>query len=114
MTPLNGRSHGVQAVVSRSDACGHTYRAQAASVSPQPQRVRPRPGTIKSCVLSAFEAGRSLTSLDAWRDFGAARLAAVVHDLKDMGWPIATQMIEVDCRGGRTSHVALYALRDGH
>lgn len=114
MTLLSGRSHGVQAVASRSDACGHTHRAQAASVLPLPQRARPRPGTVKSRVLSAFEAGRSLTSLDAWRDFGATRLAAVVHELKNMGWPIATEMIEVDCRGGRTSHVALYALREGH
>ena len=42
--------------------------------------------------------------------FGCMRLASRIHDLKDLGYDIKTEMIKVKCRGGRTTKVARYSL----
>jgi hypothetical protein len=76
-------------------------------------RGRPRAGTVLAEILAALEAGRSLTSGDAWQEFGGARLAADVYRLRKLGWPIVAQEIEVPCRGSRTAKVARYRLVEG-
>lgn len=40
--------------------------------------------------------GRSLTALDALREFGCLRLAARINDLRREGLEIVTDMVEVD------------------
>lgn len=82
-------------------------------------RAYPAPGTARAAVLDALCAGRTLTSLEAWREFGTSRLAADVHALRRMGWPIvATETPAVACRGGRSARIATYrmtaSLHDHH
>lgn len=71
---------------------------------------RPRPGTVAANILTVLESGRSLTAGTAWRNYGCARLAAVVCDLKRLGWPIVAVTIEITTADGRTAHVAEYRL----
>lgn len=73
---------------------------------------RPAVGTVRAAILAALEAGRTLTSRGAWIEFGAARLAADVHALRRMGWPIVSVEVEVPTRHGY-SRVAEYRLVDG-
>ena len=54
-----------------------------------------------------LNAGHKLTSLEALNLFGVARLAAVVHKLRDRGTPVKTEMIEVRTRFGSAT-VARY------
>lgn len=78
-------------------------------------RLMPRPGTVRALVLEEFRAGRSLTSMQAWHRLGAARLAADVHVLRRMGWPIVGVETLVSSRGGRPSRVITYRLTgEGH
>lgn len=73
-------------------------------------RQSPKPDTIRARILAALQAGRSLTSLDVWREFGGSRLAADVHALRRMGWPIVDTETAVACREGRSARVASYRL----
>ena len=73
-------------------------------------RKHPEPGSLRASILSALISGRVLTSLDAWREFGASRLAAEIHSLREYGWPVEAEMIEVEARNGRTTRVAQYRL----
>ena len=41
-------------------------------------------------ILDALQQGRNLTHLDALREFGCARLAARVEELRRLGHPIQT------------------------
>lgn len=79
----------------------------------QSYRKRPAAGTARADVLAALEAGESLTSLEAWQRFGTSRLAADVHELRRMGWPILSEEIVVTSRGGRPARVACYRIAEG-
>ena len=79
--------------------------------SSESSRGRPAVGTVRAAILAALEAGRTLTSRGAWLEFGAARLAADVHALRRMGWPIVSVEVEVPTRHGY-SRVAEYRLVD--
>lgn len=63
--------------------------------------------TQSDAILAALRGGRSLTPGDALREFGCARLAARIYDLREAGWPIAQEMVEVPTRSGK-AHVARY------
>ena len=73
-------------------------------------RGRPLPGTVRELVLEALVSGRTLTSLEAWREFGTSRLAADVHALRRMGWRIVSVETPVECREGRSARVATYRM----
>lgn len=45
-------------------------------------------------ILAALQAGRSLTPLDALREFGCLRLGARVYELREQGHAIDVQMVE--------------------
>lgn len=47
-------------------------------------------------IRRALDAGRKLTPLDAWRDFGCFRLGARIYDLKQEGYPVERRMVETD------------------
>lgn len=85
----------------------------ATGIAHQAYRKRPAAGTARADVLAALEAGESLTSLEAWRRFGTSRLAADVHVLRRMGWPILSEEIVVASRCGRPTRVASYRIAEG-
>ncbi len=85
-------------------------QGHANGIARKEYRKRPAAGTIRADVLDALLAGRSLTGLEAWREFGTSRLAADIHALRRMGWDIAAEEIPVDCRKGRSARVAVYRL----
>ncbi|MFA7597401.1 MAG: helix-turn-helix domain-containing protein [Novosphingobium sp.] len=70
----------------------------------------PAPGTARAAVLNALLAGRILTSLTAWRELGASRLAADVHALRGLGWPILSEEADVAAREGRSARIAQYRI----
>ena len=62
----------------------------------------------KELVRAALEAGRSVSGLSAWRDFGLYRLSSEIHKLRKEGLSIETVMVE---RNGDT--FAEYRLSNG-
>ena len=70
----------------------------------------PASETTRAVPLTELQTGRELTSLEAWRELGAGRLAADVHALRDAGWPILAREIIVRCRVGRLSRIASYRM----
>lgn len=71
---------------------------------------RPRAGTVAERILRALESGRAITSERAWKEFGCSRLAAVVCNLRRLGWRIKSRTVEVRCADGRVAHVASYSM----
>lgn len=53
---------------------------------------------------------RGITPLKAMERFGIMRLSGRIHDLREMGYPIMTNIIEVPNRYGDVSRVAEYRL----
>ena len=76
-------------------------------------RRRPTDGTARAAILAELEAGQTLTSLDVWQRIGSSRLAADIHTLRGMGWPIVAEWIDVEAREGRTARVACYSMAEG-
>ncbi len=72
----------------------------------------PKVGTQAYQVLRALRQGDEITPLDALRRFGCFRLAAVVFDLKAMGWHIKTKMVKRSSHGQK--RFARYRLRRYH
>ena len=60
-------------------------------------------------ILSYLKAGGAITPKDALRLFGSFRLSARIFDLREMGWPIDTQDIQV----GPRTWVALFSMERG-
>lgn len=54
---------------------------------------------------------KSITSLEAFDKYGITRLSAVIFNLRDAGYDIGTEMIEVKNRYGDTCRVAEYTLK---
>jgi hypothetical protein len=75
-----------------------------------PVKVWPAVGSIKRQVLECLLSGDTLTSLQAWAQFGTSRLAALIHQLRCEGWDIASERIEVDTKAGRSAFVAEYRI----
>ncbi len=67
----------------------------------------PKAGTQAALILADLRAGWRITPLQALRNYGCMRLAAVVFDLKKLGWAIATVMVK-DPNGKR---YAQYSMR---
>ena len=59
-------------------------------------------------ILSALQAGRKLTPIDALNDFDCMRLGARIRDLREKGFDIRTE--DFVTRSGK--HVALYSIRE--
>jgi hypothetical protein len=91
----------------KSDSTDATDATPSAS---QAQLLRPRAGTVSANILTVLESGQGLTAGTAWRNYGCARLAAVAHDLKRMGYPVVAVTVEVTCTDGRIAHVASYSM----
>lgn len=63
-----------------------------------------------SRILAYLEQGNSLTPMEALKRFGTMRLGARVKDLRDLGHPIATEIITVTTADGSKARVAKYWL----
>lgn len=71
----------------------------------------PKPESVRGRILGAHLRSEKLTSLDVLRRFHGSRLAADENALRNAGWPIVTEMIEVETGdAGRRSEVARYHL----
>lgn len=46
-------------------------------------------------ILAALQQGRSLTPLDALREFGCLTCSQRVTELRKKGWPIRSKLVEV-------------------
>lgn len=86
---------------------GYSSCERADSNAPLPS---PATGSARARILQALTLGNSLTSADAWREFGSSRLAADVYELRRMGWPIVTTRVTVATRHQSTTSVARYHL----
>lgn len=76
-----------------------------------PEFYYPRVESVRGRILGAHLRGEELTQQDSLRRFSDLRLAANENELRNGGWPIKTEMIEVDTRdAGRRSKVARYYL----
>ena len=53
----------------------------------------------------------SITSMEAFQNYGITRLAASVKDLRDLGYDIVTLMMEGQNRYGEATRYAKYVLR---
>lgn len=96
-------------------AGGTAQGAEAAGLEglpadPNTRALEPQPGSLRAQILASLRAGRSLTSMDAWRELGVSRLAADVHALRRMGWPIEGREVLVPCRSGSPARVTSYRL----
>jgi hypothetical protein len=62
-------------------------------------------------ILAHLKSGKTITSLQAIREFGITRLSARVHFLKhDLNIPVQSKTIKVDTRDGKLVRVAQYYL----
>lgn len=55
---------------------------------------------------------RGITQLQALEKFGVLRLSGRIHNLREQGYPIMTNIIEVTNRYGEISRVAEYRLME--
>ena len=64
--------------------------------------------TQADAILSYLQDGCALTPAEALRRFGCARLAARIWELRQAGYDIRDDLIEVDTQHGGKAHVAAY------
>ena len=62
----------------------------------------------RQVILNHLERYGGLTSAEAFNDYGVTRLAAVIHDLRNMGYDIVTQDCMGKTRFGETCKYARY------
>ena len=61
-------------------------------------------------ILKHLKAGKTITALQALRQFGCLRLSARILDLKKIGFEIEGQFIRVAGANGKAKHVKEYRL----
>jgi voltage-gated potassium channel Kch len=76
----------------------------------KPKRGNNMKDSQKVIVLGHMRLHGNITSLEAFREHGITRLAAVIHLLKNDGVDIDTKMIEVKNRNNETCRVASYSI----
>lgn len=68
-------------------------------------------GAQKQRILNELENGRMLSSMEAWRKFGIARLAARISELRSMGYPIESFRRETVNKFGEPTHFYEYYMK---
>ena len=66
----------------------------------------------RAAVIKWLKSGNSLTSKEAYENFGITRLAAIIHDLKEMGYSIHTIMVDGVTRYGDSCKYAKYIMSE--
>ena len=64
-------------------------------------------------ILAHLKEGLPITAHWALYGYSCARLAARIHDLKQLGYQIEKRMVVVPTRTGKTARVAEYTLVQG-
>lgn len=64
-------------------------------------------------IMQHLKSGKTLTQLEALREYGIMRLPARIEELRKRGEPIATEMITVENKYGERVRVAEYRLQGG-
>ncbi len=59
-----------------------------------------------------MDSGRSINPLQCWKELGIYRLAARIHDLKNEGYPVGSDWLEVGNRYGEKVKVKRYYKMD--
>ena len=70
--------------------------------------------TKKQKVLDYLLAGKSITSWEAIQKFRATRLSAIIFDLKEHGYPIASSMVYDTDADGNPVKYAKYWMKKEH
>ena len=65
----------------------------------------------KTRIINHLKDKGSITSREAFQFYGITRLAAQIKVLRDLGYDIATLMIEGENRYGETTRYAKYVLK---
>ena len=63
-------------------------------------------------ILAYMDEFGSISTLEAFRDLGVARLASRIHDLKGMGFNIKDEIKTSKNRFGETTHFKAYRLAE--
>lgn len=63
-------------------------------------------------LLDYMRGGGKVTSLDALSEFGIARLASRVSDLRKRGYPVMSEWVEVENRFGERVRVKRYWMEE--
>ena len=63
-------------------------------------------------ILDYMDQFGSISTLEAFRDLGVARLASRIHDLKDMGYNIKSETKSAKNRFGELTHFKVYSLAE--
>lgn len=67
----------------------------------------------KKRILEHLQQHGTITSMEAFEKYGVTRLAAVVFDLKKLGYDIITMNVEAYNRYGEPTHFARYYMAKG-
>ena len=65
----------------------------------------------RTMVLEHLESGRTITSLEALREYGIIQLPKRIFDLREAGYPVEKHWITVRKRHGEKARIAEYRLR---
>ena len=63
-------------------------------------------------VLDWLQSGKTITTLDAFKELGITRIAARVFELKEQGVLVKKRMLKVINRYDETCHVAEYFIEE--
>jgi hypothetical protein len=63
-----------------------------------------------SDIIAHLRKYKTITSYEAIKKYGATRLSGIIFILRDRGFGIETEMINVKNRYGHTSKIAVYKL----
>lgn len=75
--------------------------------APPRSRVGIEPGSQNDCILQHLLAGESLTPLGALELFDCLRLGGRIHELRELGYAIETEIIELPNK----KRIAQYSLK---
>jgi hypothetical protein len=67
--------------------------------------------TQTASILEHLNKKGSITSMEAFKEYGATRLSAIIYALRHQGYRITTEIIQVDTRYGRKTNIANYKLQ---
>lgn len=64
--------------------------------------------TQRDAILWHLKTYKHITSWEAIKEYGATRLSDIIFKLKNEGYPIETNLIEMKTRFGRKTNIARY------
>lgn len=74
-----------------------------------------KPKSQTEAIIQYLQENKSITSLQAFKIFGATRLSGIIYVLKERGFKIETELKEVKNRYGHITRIAIYHLiKDVH